>query len=201
MVVCHLLLQADGEGPYPHLLRRLLRHTNIRNPKALELFRIAVSESSIRWRFLGFYRIIEFGYLANLLSVINRDFLKNPAKAAASASEALKNEYDQFTILSQKIGLDPNFDSLLTEFDGLVRNANTFACALEHQMESDSRLKRHRGRAAKGVLVVYLTRCAIVHAGEGALLFESYRDAEFALSKLISPLESAVLLYLGIESL
>lgn len=29
MVVCYPLLQADSEGPYPHLLRRLLRHTEI----------------------------------------------------------------------------------------------------------------------------------------------------------------------------
>ncbi len=33
MVVCHQFLQTDGEGPFPHLLRRLLRHTNIRYPK------------------------------------------------------------------------------------------------------------------------------------------------------------------------
>ena len=32
MVVCYLLLQADSEGPYPHLLRRLLRHTGVSNP-------------------------------------------------------------------------------------------------------------------------------------------------------------------------
>ncbi len=32
MVVCYLLLQADSEGPYPHLLRRLLRHTKVSNP-------------------------------------------------------------------------------------------------------------------------------------------------------------------------
>ena len=32
MVVCHPFLQTDGEGPYPHLLRRFLRHTDIRAP-------------------------------------------------------------------------------------------------------------------------------------------------------------------------
>ena len=32
MVVCNPLLQADCEGPYPHLLRRLLRHTDIGSP-------------------------------------------------------------------------------------------------------------------------------------------------------------------------
>gem|GEM_PF-5259450 len=32
MVVCNPLLQADCEGPYPHLLRRLLRHTDIGYP-------------------------------------------------------------------------------------------------------------------------------------------------------------------------
>src|SRR5512136_786051 len=32
MVVCNPLLQADCEGPYPHLLRRLLRHTDVGFP-------------------------------------------------------------------------------------------------------------------------------------------------------------------------
>jgi hypothetical protein len=32
MVVCNPLLQADCEGPYPHLLRRLLRHTDVCAP-------------------------------------------------------------------------------------------------------------------------------------------------------------------------
>ncbi len=35
MVVCHPLLQADGEGSYPHLLRRLLRHTKVRHPQLI----------------------------------------------------------------------------------------------------------------------------------------------------------------------
>lgn len=33
MVVCNPLLQADCEGPYPHLLRRLLRHTDADHPQ------------------------------------------------------------------------------------------------------------------------------------------------------------------------
>lgn len=37
MVVCHLLLQADGEGPYPHLSRRLLRHTDVGHPGLIGL--------------------------------------------------------------------------------------------------------------------------------------------------------------------
>jgi hypothetical protein len=32
MVVCNLPLQADYKGPYPHLLRRLLRHTDVGYP-------------------------------------------------------------------------------------------------------------------------------------------------------------------------
>ena len=35
MVVCYLLLQADSEGPYPHLLRRLLRHTEVADPQLI----------------------------------------------------------------------------------------------------------------------------------------------------------------------
>lgn len=170
----------------------------VRNRKTAELFRIAASESNIRWKFLGFYRIIEFGYLSNVLSGINQEFLKDPATVVEDAAEALKNEYNQFRKLSQENKLDQLFEDLLTVFEQLVGSYNTFACALERRLGSDARLKKHLGRAAKGVLLVYLIRCAIVHAGEGALLFESYRDAEAALSRLISPLELVVLSYLGI---
>jgi hypothetical protein len=40
MVVCNLLLQADCEGPYPHLLRRLRRHFDIGDPYPTRLCHI-----------------------------------------------------------------------------------------------------------------------------------------------------------------
>ena len=49
MVVCHLLLQADGEGPYPHLLRRLLRHTEIRHPELVRPLRPKNPVDPVSW--------------------------------------------------------------------------------------------------------------------------------------------------------
>ena len=49
MVVCHLLLQADGEGPYPHLLRRLLRHTKIRHPQLIRAIRFELPIHPVQW--------------------------------------------------------------------------------------------------------------------------------------------------------
>ena len=49
MVVCHPLLQADGEGPYPHLLRRLLRHTEVRDPQLVGTIGLELPIDPIQW--------------------------------------------------------------------------------------------------------------------------------------------------------
>lgn len=49
MVVCSPLLQADCEGPYPHLLRRLLRHTEIRNPQLVWAIGFELAIDPIQW--------------------------------------------------------------------------------------------------------------------------------------------------------
>lgn len=166
----------------------------------IKLFKIATNEQSIKWKFLGFYRILEFGYLSNVLEGIQQQFLKDPNSAINDASDALKNEFNQFRKLSKENGLDVFFENLEDSFKILVQSHNQFACALEVRAGKDARLKAHTGSAAKGILITYLIRCAIVHAGEGALLFESYPDAESALHGLQDNLELAVLNYLGIKS-
>lgn len=171
------------------------------NAKLTELLRIATKETSIRWKFLGFYRVIEFGYLSNVLAGITQEFLKDPTATVDEAAQALKNEFNQFRKLSSEYNLDSIFEDLLTEFEQLVGNFNSFACALNKRLKNDGRLKNHPGRAAKGVLITYLIRCSIVHAGEGSLLFESYADAEVSLAAMVGHLERAVMSYLGITGI
>ena len=48
MVVCNPLLQADCEGPYPHLLRRLLRHTYVRCPDRIRGIHLKVAIQMVR---------------------------------------------------------------------------------------------------------------------------------------------------------
>jgi hypothetical protein len=48
MVVCNLLLQADCEGPYPHLLRCFLRHTEIAGPQLVWL-RLELPIAPVQW--------------------------------------------------------------------------------------------------------------------------------------------------------
>src|SRR5450830_95288 len=49
MVVCNPLLQADCEGPYPHLLRRLLRHTDVPTPDLVRSSGAVTRQNAAGW--------------------------------------------------------------------------------------------------------------------------------------------------------
>ncbi len=50
MVVCNPLLQADCEGAYPNLLRRLLRHTDVSDPELIRCIGSEIPTDQIRGR-------------------------------------------------------------------------------------------------------------------------------------------------------
>lgn len=49
MVVCNPLLQADCEGSTPHLLRRLLRHTEVADPQLVGPPRLEMAVYPVEW--------------------------------------------------------------------------------------------------------------------------------------------------------
>lgn len=84
MVVCNPLLQADCEGPDPHLLRRLLRHTDVGYPGLIGGLGLKVLLQKIlgdRKRVVGVRCCLEFPYLlaaktmflADALDPVNSD--------------------------------------------------------------------------------------------------------------------------------
>jgi hypothetical protein len=168
-----------------------------KNQKNLELLDIAIHETNIRWKYLGYYRIFEYGYLSAILNKINDNFLIDPSKAIDEAQESSKNELNQFIELVNLNGLTDFFETIADGVKDLKSNYNRFACALEDRFSNDVRAKGFT-KAKKGVYFAYQIRCAIVHAGEKGLIFESYSDAVDAISDLIKPLEEAVLWHLGV---
>ena len=74
MVVCHLLLQADGEGPYPHLLRRLLRHTDARHPNGRGQVGLARARSTNQHHVAGCLHELARGQLPDQHAIYRRAF-------------------------------------------------------------------------------------------------------------------------------
>lgn len=166
--------------------------------KNSELLNIAINEVTIRWKYLGYYRVLEYGYLSAILDTINNGFLSSPGKSLEEAMQATKSEFNQFHELSVNNNLHSYFEDLSDKLDSFAASYNQFACALVRQCKSDSRLRDKASKGARGVLIAYQVRCAIVHAGEKSLIYESFDDAEEVLAGLIRHLEEAVLRYLGI---
>lgn len=175
---------------------RLLQTTS--GDRLSELMQLALLERTLRWRFLSLYRILEYDYLRTVFDQIKNNFLTNPKATLDNATTSLKNEFNQLRGLSSAYGLDDFFEEIYSVVKKL-KSGNRFANALEKQCEGDSRLKESPGVAAKGLLLTYLARCAIVHAGEGAPIYESFQDAEEVLVSIVPLLEKTIFQYLGVE--
>ena len=79
----------------------------------------------------------------------------------------------------------------------LIRNSNRFVAALFRRLEK--RKEQSGPRWKTGAALIYQIRCAVVHAGEKELIFETFADGDAALHDLIPHVERAALLLIGIE--
>jgi hypothetical protein len=162
------------------------------------LLTLAAQEKSIRWRFLGFYRIFERGYLNAVLESINQSFFQAPKTTLENAEKTLSNEINQLVELAAKHNLSFFFETFALQLKNLKKNRNRYATMLERECDTDPRKKEFQGEFKKGVFLCYKIRCSIVHASGTSLIFDNFEDGEDALLAVIEPLEQAVLKYLGI---
>lgn len=160
---------------------------------------LAAQEKSIRWRFLGFYRILEHGYLNAVLESINQTFFQSPKMAIGEAEKTLSNEINQLVELVKNNQLKSFFEQFAQKAKILKNNGNRYVTMLEREYDSDPRKKDFQGMFQKGAFLCYKVRCSIVHAGGTSLIFEHFEDGEEALLELVMPLEQAVLKYLEID--
>lgn len=155
----------------------------------------AISESRIKWRFLLLYRILENGYIRNLLEVIQNNIFFKPKDTLSKATETLANEYSQLTNLVEKNGLIPIFEKIQR---ATHTTRNLYLSAIKEKLEQDSRTKSAKP-FQKGAYIIYQIRCSIVHAGEMSIFYDKYPDAEAGLHELYELFDNAVFKYLGVE--
>ena len=161
----------------------------------LSILNEAISESRIKWRFLLLYRILENGYIRNLLEVIQKNIFFKPRDTLSKATDTLANEYSQLKNLVEQNGLSPIFDKI----QRVAHNSkNLYLIAIKEKLDQDSRAKSGKP-FEKGAYIIYQIRCSIVHAGEMSIFYDKYPDAEAGLHELYELFDNAVFKYLGVE--
>ncbi|WP_175751465.1 hypothetical protein [Burkholderia anthina] len=159
------------------------------------ILREALTETRIKWRFLLLYRILENGYIRNLLETVQQNIFFNPKDTLNKAADSLQNEFSQLTALIDKNGLGDHFESIRKTLYNR-KATNSFLAALHEKLEKDPRCKGKKG-PHQGAFIVYQIRCSIVHAGEMSIFFDKYPDAAAGLQELYGYFDTAVFQYLG----
>ncbi|PCF93208.1 hypothetical protein CPA46_02820 [Sphingopyxis terrae subsp. ummariensis] len=139
---------------------------------------------------------MEARFLADIKAKLLDNFDSGPSAALGDATAALRSELKQLGNLADQ---EPAiFEECWTVLDRM-KNTNRFVAALFRNIQR----KGHASGAKyqTGAALIYQTRCAIVHAGEKDMIFESFDDAEAALEAVLPSVERASLLLVGIELL
>jgi hypothetical protein len=162
-----------------------------------KLFTEHVSEQKLKWRTLSLYRIFEHGYLSEVFSELRRTFFNSPKEALSSAMTSMESELNQLKTIVQAGKLEAVFETLFDAFEAAKGTNNRFAYAIEKSI-AGQKVNEFKGKAFKGVAVLYKIRCSIVHAGSASQIFDSYDDGTDCLQRLLPSLEEAALAFLGV---
>lgn len=164
-----------------------------------DVFVEILSEVKPKWRFISLYRVFEHGYLELLFNKFRDGFFTAPRESAESLRSALDSEQAQFLELVREAKLEPHFDAIYGGFASL-ENSNRFAATIGRVLKSrGSGAELAKSRAEKAVAMCYQVRCAIVHAGSAAPVFEKFPDAPALLEAVLPDFERAVLEFVGMD--
>lgn len=153
----------------------------------------SLSSSPLKFRFLELYRIIEARFLREVQDTLNQNFAAGPKQALEDALDSLKSELAQLVRLAD--GEKAFFEMIWAKVHAL-RDTNRLAAALFRKLSKRDEFKSPEWRA--GAAIVYFLRCAIVHAGEKDIMFESFADGELVVESIIEEMEEAALALAGI---
>lgn len=163
------------------------------NKVALNCLANSFRTSPLKFRFLELYRVMEARFLAEIKSKLIASFDAEPNAALDDAAEALKSEMNQIIGLAET--QKDAFEACWMALDQL-NNVNQFATALFRRVTK----KKVGGEKWKtGAALVYQIRCAIVHAGEKDMIFESFPDGAEAVKAVLPHVERAALLLVGVD--
>jgi len=150
----------------------------------------------IKYRFIEIYRIFESAYLRDAFEKFSSGFFADPEKSASTLSSTLKSERAQLYSLAEPH--NKLFEDVADAFERCKKSGNKFSWAILRSME-----RKYKGdlepKWKKGASIIYALRCAIVHAGEKDVVFESFEDGNEAIERVLPTLEIAALGLVGIE--
>lgn len=147
----------------------------------------------IKFRFLELYRVMEARFLADVKARLIASFDIEPGAALADATDALRSELNQIISLAE--AQQDAFQACWLALHGL-KSSNRFAAALFRRLAKKN-VNTGGVQWKIGAALIYQIRCAIVHAGEKDIIFESFPDGDAAIEDVLVPLERASLALLG----
>jgi hypothetical protein len=167
-----------------------------RNSGYVPILSGALSETTLRWRFFQFYRLLEHAYLGNVFVGLKDNFFGGPDEALKEAQRKLSNEFEQLKALVKASGLGGSFATVFHAVQVLIRNDNKFAKALFANIRDKGRDKG--ADEDKGIAFVYALRCSIAHSGVRDVYYEQYSDSDAVAKAVMPTLEEAVFQFLGV---
>lgn len=160
----------------------------------IDCFKNSFVASPLKFRVLELYRIMESLFLEEIRQTLMRDFSTNPGNAVATAEKSLKSELEQFVALADR-HKEPFEYVWLSLF--YMKSTNRFSAGLFNKL-SESKYTSPEWKA--GAALLYYIRCAIVHAGNKDIIFDSYPDGGEALTSIVPHVEAAALGLAGIAT-
>ncbi|WP_203291860.1 hypothetical protein [Maricaulis parjimensis] len=157
-----------------------------------------------KYGFLELYRSLESGFLDSILSVVNRDFSKNPRACLEKALQSISKERAQLASLIVDNGDSSLLNLLARDFDNLKKGKikeNTFAKEISKLFSKDNseKISGMEENAWRGAWIIYQIRCSIAHAGSQGLVIEDFDDNEDIISALYDYVERISLSLVGIR--
>lgn len=160
----------------------------------IECFRNSFVASPLKFRVLELYRVMESLFLEEIRQKLLRDFSTSPGTAVAAAEKSLKSEIEQFVALVERYK-EPFEYIWLALAD--IKDNNKFSAAIFQKLKASS-YSSPEWKA--GAALLYYIRCAIVHAGNKDIIFDSYADGQEALTAIMPFVETGALGLAGIAT-
>ena len=148
----------------------------------------------LKFRFLELYRMMESRFLDDVKIKLFASYYNEPTTALNEALEALKSELSQVIGLAEK--QQDAFEACWLVLDA-QKNTNRFCSALFRKLGRKGPPGGVRWK--NGAALIYYIRCAIVHAGEKDIVFDSFADGENIINDLMPSFERTSLILIGVK--
>lgn len=161
---------------------------------SLQCFHGSFVSSPLKFRFIELYRVMEARYIREVKLTLLANFEAEPKASLEAALKTFKSELNQLIALAD---ISRSYFEMIWTAISDLSAINTLAAALMRKLSLNPGTSSPQWKA--GAALVYYLRCAIVHAGEKDMIFESFADGDDLLALIIEHVEEASLSLAGVH--